>query len=533
MRPFFAAALLVLPFAAAFGDEKQGSTTTSEPESKTSDSNAKADAMKVGQDRAETLKPLLRGGRGQGRPMPEALIQALGQMDPERFEKDVLAVLKNKQMDEKGQKTGYRDLRMLVDPGFNPFVWNDGLPSGQKPAGGESVSGISRHARAQAIKDHDSDTLRLVPPEHHAYDKSQNILATKEQLNGNHSGALRGYEGVISRGNAGPDTYALASLSALNLGEPRKALTYSLKSLEMDPAGPMAEQATAVNKMASKRVPKEEDPKAPIRGSDPHEPSAPARGPAPTKAAAAAASIPELDRPLQPRAATAGLPPEALAVVADTNRLMALASKAYRANDLKEALKLSAETLAKDPDDVRALQVSAAAHAKEGKWEEVRKEADKGLDLAPGYVPLLLLRSASAIHVKDWRAAKADAAAVLAKEKANPTAWRFMGIAQSGLGEREESVTSLSRAQQYGDPEARRLLALARSLPPGADAADLVEMLANAADGLETAAAARAAAAPPPARGLKTAVVFAAAVMTGIVVGGLIFLAGRPETESS
>lgn len=477
---------------------------------------------KQAESRAETVQNIL-AKKGKTEPLPERFVQKLEKMNPERFNGFVEFLQNGKKNGGSPNHETASWWERAWDPkgNFGRRHHRDDDGEGGPVTGGPGVNKIDRNS------------LQGIPSGHPLRDSAEVTMASQDQNRGKHAEALRGYEGVISRGNAGPETYAYASLSALNIGEPHKAVTYSLKSLEMDPTGPMAEQATAINKLASKRVPKEEDPKAPIRGSDPQAPAAPTRAPSPTKASAAADSIPELDRPLQPRAAAAGLPPEALAVVADTNRLMALASKAYRANDLKEALKLSAETLAKDPDDVRALQVSAAAHAKEGKWEEVRKEADRGLDLAPGYVPLLLLRSASAIHVKDWRAAKADAAAVLAKEKANPTAWRFMGIAQSGLGEREEAVTSLARAQQYGDPEARRLLALARSLPPGADAADLVEMLANAADGLETAAAARAAAPPPRARGLKTAVVFAAAVLTGVVVGGLIFLAGRPETESS
>ncbi|TPW21100.1 MAG: hypothetical protein FD126_1030, partial [Elusimicrobia bacterium] len=420
---------------------------------------------------------------------PPRMQKNLNGMSNEEFEAVTKVIARNAQPDQQvsPQSLGFAMHAAMKNSDGGSWVkkwFNEGgddgdgkgnMPGwhGRRHGGGSSEPSTDGLPEAKV----DPGVYRSVGPSNHAYGDAQTGLGVQAQMRGDNRAAYSHYQNAVNSGNNDARTLTFGSLAALNAGDPKNAYNWSATALQADPGGALAEQATAVNRMAIKRLPKEEDPKAPIRGSDPGEPSpAAARSPAPANAAAAAGSIPELERPLQPRAATAGLPPEALAVVADTNRLMALASKAYRAGDMKEAVKLSAETLAKDPDDVRALQVSAAAHAKEGKWDEVRKEADRGLDLAPGYVPLLLLRSASSIHVKDWRSAKADAAAVLSKEKANPTAWRFMGIAQSGLGEREESVTSLSRAVQYGDPEARRLLALARSLPPGADAADLVEM---------------------------------------------------------
>jgi tetratricopeptide (TPR) repeat protein len=286
----------------------------------------------------------------------------------------------------------------------------------------------------------------------------------------------------------------------------------------------MAEQAQAISKMALKRLPKEEDPFK----------NRPARREETPAATRPGESVPELERPLPPRAAEPGLPPEAAAVLAKANRLVAQTSQAYRTGDIKEAAKLAGEALAADPDDVRALQVRAAANAKAGNWEDARKDADRGLDLAPGYVPLLLLRAAASAHAKDWKGVTEDAGAVLAKEGANPTAWRFQGLAQAALGDRAAATASLSRAAQHGDPEAPRLLAAARSLPPGADVVDLVELLAGSAAEREASGAARAAPpAAPPSRGGRLGLVVGAAVLAGVVAGGLILLLGRRDTESA
>lgn len=371
----------------------------------------------------------------------------------------------------------------------------------------------------------DAEVLRSFPPGDAAYPRAQFALAVQDQARGNHRAALGGFEVAIAGGQEDARTLTFASLSALNSGDPYKAAHWSAQALERDPGGALSEQADAIHKLALKRLPKEADPLAP-----------PARRPEEGRGSGArpGESVPELDRPPPPRAAEPGLPPQVVALVAETNRLVALASKAYRTGDIKEAVKLSGEALLKDPDDVRALQIRAAAVAKAGDWEEARKDAERGLDLAPGYVPLLLLRAAAAAHAKDWKSVKADAKAVLAKERANATAWRFAGLAESALGERAAATASLSRAAQYGDPEAPRLLAALRALPPGADVVDLVEQLAGSVAEREGASASQSApaAAPVPKRG-RIALVAGAAVLAGLVAGGLILLLGRRNEESA
>lgn len=373
----------------------------------------------------------------------------------------------------------------------------------------------------------DNLTLRDVPPSHKGYGDAQTGLGVQAQLRGDERGAYSHYQNALNSGQTEPRTLTFAALSALNAGEPEKAANWSAWALKQDPTGPLAEQATAINKMAENRMPRQDDVRPPLTSEN----AAPSSRPA---AAPAATNIPELDRPLLPRPAEPAMPKEALAVVAETNRLVAQASKAYRAGDIKEAAAKAAEAMAKDPDDVRALQVHAAAMAKDGRWEEVKRDADRALDIAPGYVPMLLLRAAASVQAKDWRAARRDAEEVLTKERANPTAWRFRGIAQAGLGERREAVNSLEQARRYGDPEAPRLLAAARSLPPGADVVDLVELLAGSAAEREASGAANAApqASPAPRRG-RIGLVVGAAVLAGVVAGGLILLFGRRDQESA
>lgn len=403
-------------------------------------------------------------------------------------------------------------------------------PSAEDPGAG-SAGGIGFGVQGALAGGAPSETkvdpgvLRSFPPGHEAYPRAQLALAVQDQARGDHRAALSGFETAIAGGEDGARALTFASLSALNAGDPYKAAQWSARALEQDPSGKLTEQAEAINKLALKRLPKEADPLAP-----------PARrtGEPGAGGARPGESVPELERPLPPKAADPGLPPEAKSLLAETNRLVAQASKAYRTGDIKEAVKLAGEALAKDPDDVRALQVRAAAQAKAGHWEEARKDAERGLDLAPGYVPLLLLRAAAAVHAKDWKAVKADAEAVLSKERTNPTAWRFQGLAQAALGDRAAASASLGRAAQYGDPEAPRLLAAARSLPPGADVVDLVELLAGSAAERESASAAQAAppAAPPSRRG-RIGLVVGAAVLAGVVAGGLILLLGRRDGESA
>ncbi|TBR18355.1 hypothetical protein EPO15_15260 [bacterium] len=375
---------------------------------------------------------------------------------------------------------------------LNPLAWN--------PASAPELAVDRTYLEAQRVQDPSHPRVNFA-------------LAVQDQARGDNRAALSGYETALAGGQDDSRTLTFASLSALNAGDPRKAAQWASQALEKDPNGPMAEQAEAISKMALKRLPKEEDP---------------FKNRPPTRAPQSdATSVPELDQPLPPKPADPGLPPEVAKLLADTNRLVAQASKAYRAGDNKEAEKLATEALAKDPEDVRALQLRAAAEAKEGRWEEAQKDATRGLDLAPGYVPLLLLRAAAGTHLKDWRSVRADASQVLAKEKTNPTAWRFMGLAQAGLGERADAVASLSQAVRYGDRDAARLLAAAQALPPGSDGADLIATL-----GASVTAERPAPAAPAGGRS-KPLLVLGAALFAGLVAGAVILLAGRRDSEPS
>lgn len=527
-----AAALALLLLAAA-------SARATDPETQTAPAPAdpNASGQAVNQERIEKVKSYAPQGGDPLNLTPE-LQQQLTQLPDHKFDK-VTTILgrmqgrgKNVDQDNVELAMRFADGRRFRDPTGDGL--GDGIRGGLHGErggygpGGHEDRHIERGDPTASLRGSpeakwDPNTLRDVPPSHKAYGDAQTGLGVQAQLRGDDRGAYSHYQNALNSGQTDPRTLTFASLSALNAGEPEKAANWSAWALKQDPKGPLAEQATAINKMAENRMPRQDEVRRPLTSAD----AAGAAAPKPPAGARAADTIPELDRPLPPRPTEPGLPKEALAVVAEANRLVAQAAKAYRAGDIKEAAAKAVEALAKDPDDVRALQVHASAMAKEGRWEEVKRDADRALDLAPGYVPMLLLRAAASVHAKDWRAVRRDADEVLTKEGANPTAWRFRGIAQAGLGERTQAIASLERARQHGDPEAARLLAVARSLPPGADVVDLVDMLTGGAEGRAALESARPEPSRAPAkRSGKSLFIFGAAALAGLTAGGMILLAG-------
>ncbi|MBI5595493.1 MAG: protein kinase [Elusimicrobia bacterium] len=334
--------------------------------------------------------------------------------------------------------------------------------------------------------------------------------AISRAAEGEHEDALPYFRAAIENGREEPRILTWAALSAYNTGDMAQASEWAHRARMLDPKGPLSGQAGAIEKMALNRL---SDAK-PGKEQTPGEAMTAEAGGKPA-AFPDPASTPDPPRPKS----GAAVDPSALELA---NRYAAEARAAVKVGDNARAVERATKALEQDPDDARALNLRAAAFARMGRYSEAKADAERGLDLAAGYIPLLLTRSIAAARTGKPAEAKQSALEVLRKDARNPAALRLLAFAQAADRDREGMLATLRKADP-ADPAAAQALSRALTLPPEADATVLFSDAV-----LFGEAAAPLAAAPAPKRGLpKLLLVVGASLLAGLIAGGVILLAGR------
>lgn len=328
------------------------------------------------------------------------------------------------------------------------------------------------------------------------------VLAFHEAAAGNYAAALPHFQTAVDGGRNDPRTLTYGALAAFNDGDMKQAHDWASKALHDDPAGILAKPAEAIMKLAERKLEGVPDAKSP-----PGRPlqAAPLYGVPPAKVRAPGGpSIPPSE---------AGL----------SDRNVQAARGAFKVGDFGSAVNLAGAALKKDSDDVSALHLRAAAYARLGRYQEAYADADRGLDLARGYLPLLLTRALAANRLGNFKQGRNDALEVLRQDATNPAALRLLAFAEAGLGNREAMLAALGGAAAR-DPAAAALLARARSLPSGADASLLFSDSFLFGD--DRLVVAQAAAAERP-NASKHLIALGVSVLSAALAAGLILLLGR------
>ena len=323
------------------------------------------------------------------------------------------------------------------------------------------------------------------------------ILGVQKAWAGDHEAALPYYQAALDAGYDEPRSLTFAALTAAQVGQFQKAADWSGKALAEDPQGELSQQALAINKLSSGRLldstPAKQQPPPPSRYA-PEEAPPPPR---PKNGASVAPSALEL-----------------------AGRYAAEARAAVKVGDHARAVERATRALEEDPDDARALNLRSAALVRMNRYEEARKDAERGLDLAAGYVPLLLTRAMAAGRVGKIAEAKENALEALRKDPKSLPALRLLAFSQAADRDREGMLATLRKAAP-SDPVAAQVLSRALTLPDEADATVLFSDAVLFGEG-------GAPAAPAPKRGPpKMLLVVGASLLAGLIAGGVILLAGR------
>ena len=245
-------------------------------------------------------------------------------------------------------------------------------------------------------------------------------------------------------------------------------------------------------------------------------------GPAPAEAGPASEESGRVPRPEAARPPAAN-PTGASSDLTAAEQHVRDARGAFRVGDFVSAARLSALALGRDPDDVSALNVQAASLIRLGRYRDAFEAAERGLELAPGYVPLLLARALAASRLGRFDRARDDILQVLRKDPKNPAALRLLAFAEAGLGHREAMLAALVRAAAV-DPSVGEALRRARALPPEGDATVLFS------DAFLLGEDHSPAPAQTPGRRLpKRLIVLGVTALSGLLAAGLVFLFGRRE----
>ena len=153
---------------------------------------------------------------------------------------------------------------------------------------------------------------------------------------------------------------------------------------------------------------------------------------------------------------------------------VARAALAGGANDL--ALRLSGESLGRNPSDVEALEVQGSALSEMGRPAEAQMAYERLLAVDPGSLPALLGLGRILLET-DAPAAEAAFLKVLSRDPRNPQSLNDLGIAQDLQGRHADAQQSYRRALGVAPQMQAAVVNLALSLAISGHAADAVMLL--------------------------------------------------------